>query len=116
MGDKNGDPRPASFHPDDGIRSVPEQPADSPEYDGLEKFLAGFTLVAVDALEKLPLEEALIEPDGTSTCTCNSVCTCVPVNTCSCNTVCSCDAVDSCGSNCSCVGDCCVGVYYAPCW
>jgi hypothetical protein len=107
---------PELFKPDDGIREVLESADGKEGCENFKKILAGFTLVATDALEKLPLEEALIEPNGSSTCACNSVCTCVPVNACSCNTVCSCNAVDVCGSNCSCVGDCCVGAYYAPCW
>jgi len=58
---------------------------------------------------KPPLEEQLLEPDGsgapavrmaaaggpTSACTCNSVCVCVPVSTCACNTVCTCNTVST---------------------
>ncbi|MCX6227533.1 MAG: hypothetical protein NTV01_22820 [Bacteroidia bacterium] len=67
-------------------------------------------------------------PDGSGTCSCNSVCTCVPVDSCSCNMVCTCDSVcstnlcacnpfDDCNHTCSCVATCstcCVGVYWYP--
>ncbi len=78
-------------------------------------------------------------PDGGGTCSCHSVCTCVPVNTCSCNMVCTCDTVcatdlcachpfsgcsiydcscvpvctcDSHCTTCSCVGYCSTGGHY----
>ncbi len=34
-------------------------------------------------------------PTGGGTCSCHSVCNCVPVSSCSCNLVCACDAVCS---------------------
>ena len=40
----------------------------------------------------LPDETA---PSGGGTCSCHSVCTCVPVTSCSCNVVCTCDSVCS---------------------
>ncbi len=51
---------------------------------------------------KPPLEEQLLEPDGTSldalvlagrVCSCHSVCACVPVTTCVCHAVCTCNLV-----------------------
>ena len=74
-------------------------------------------------------------------CSCNSVCTCVPVSSCNCNMVCTCDTVCStnlcacnpydgcsphvctcvpvtactCDTECTCVGTCgCIGVYWYP--
>lgn len=55
---------------------------------------------------KPPLREQLLDPDGepapsasshrvsvSAACTCNTVCTCVPVSACACNTVCTCNTV-----------------------
>jgi hypothetical protein len=57
-----------------------------------------FVLSRLDALEKPPLKEELIEPgaEGADGCTCNAVCACVPVDTCACFSVCQCNSVDSC--------------------
>ncbi|QTA82825.1 Uncharacterized protein dnl_52100 [Desulfonema limicola] len=87
---------------------------------------------------KIPDKEIqIMSPDeaapGEGTCSCHSVCSCVPVSSCSCHMVCTCDSVcstNACSCNpvsgcdtytctcqpvCSCVGhSCCVGVYFYP--
>lgn len=65
------------------------------------------------------------EVSGGQTCSCHSVCTCVPVTECSCHQVCTCDSVcsgndctchpfeacssHSCSPHSGCAGNCCVG-------
>lgn len=89
---------------------------------------------------KIPDKEVhLMHPDEQpptgGTCSCHSVCTCVPVSSCSCNLVCTCDSVCStntctchpftgcpthsctCQPVCSCVGycsTCTTGHYWYP--
>lgn len=86
---------------------------------------------------KVPGREVhIMQPDETNpgdkgTCSCHSVCTCVPVTECSCHVVCTCDSVcatntctchphsggGTCGCQpvCTCHGhSCCVGVYWYP--
>lgn len=85
---------------------------------------------------KIPDKEVhLMHPDekaptGSGTCSCNSVCTCVPVSGCNCNMVCTCDSVCatnlcacnpysgctphtcSCVPVCTCHGHCSTGYWY----
>jgi len=81
---------------------------------------ATFTLAKLRAFQKPPMEEELVEPPGASggTCSCNTVCACVPVQSCSCNSVCTCDTVTSCAAYSSGGGGGGGGYggYYAPCW
>jgi len=87
---------------------------------------------------KIPDKEVYImnttekPPTGSGTCSCNSVCTCVPVQSCTCNMVCTCDSVCSTnlcscnpfagctGHSCTCVpvcstcSTCSTGVYWYP--
>lgn len=81
------------FVADDSLKLATDSERPAPLDEG-----GAFTLVRLDAFQKPPLEEALIEPDGTGACSCNTVCACVPVQSCSCNTVCTCDTVASCGA------------------
>jgi len=76
-----------------------------------------FVMTKIDALEKPRLAEELIEPDGGSACSCNTVCPCVPDEICVCNTVCTCDTVETCASYSSGGGGGGGGAggYYAPC-
>ena len=98
---------------DDTLQAVPETNTDAPG----GTVVSAFMLTRLQALEKPRLEEELIEPDGGSSCGCNSVCACVPVETCACNQVCTCDSVESCHSYSSgCYGGGGgYGGYYAPC-
>jgi hypothetical protein len=104
--------------PDDRLRPVPAEPPQAAG-DALAPAMPAFILARLAALEKPRLEEALIEPDGGSACTCNAVCTCVPVETCACNEVCTCNTVSSCQSYSSGGGGGGggggYGGYYAPC-
>jgi hypothetical protein len=81
------------FVADDSLKLATDSESPAPLDEG-----GAFTLVRLDAFQKPPMEEALIEPDGTGACSCNTVCACVPVQNCSCNTVCTCDTVASCGA------------------
>lgn len=88
---------------DDRLKPVPEPGSKQDGTLAKGAGLGAFVLLRLDALEKPKLEESLIEPNGGSGCSCNSVCACVPVNTCACNEVCPCDTVTSCASySCSC--------------
>jgi hypothetical protein len=104
--------------PDDRIRKVDGAAGRD---DGLVP-LSGFVLAKVAGYQKPPLAEDLSDPGGGTyggTCTCNSVCTCVPVQTCACHAVCTCDTVQGCTV---CVhsggggGGGGYGGYYAPCF
>ena len=102
------------FYAKDALGFVP-QPKVKGTRDG-----ALFTLAKLSAFQKPPMEEELIEPPGASagTCSCNTVCSCVPVQSCSCNSVCTCDTVSSCAAYSSGGGGGGGGYggYYAPCW
>ncbi len=79
-----------------------------------------FTLAKLSAFQKPALEEHLIEPEGagSGSCSCNTVCSCVPVQTCACNTVCACHTVSTCAAYSSGGGGGGGGYggYYVPCW
>ena len=99
----NGKEPPA---PDDRLRELPEPKCEGSALSGAG--LAGFILLKLNSYQKPPLAEELSEPIGTGStggCSCNSVCTCVPVQACACDSVCTCDTVSQSG-NCSCVGTC----------
>lgn len=102
---------------DDGLREVPEE--DSGILQAAAKVAPAFVLTRMDTLIKPALKEELSEPDSGAgdACSCNSVCSCVPVETCACNQVCTCDTVDSCPSyESTCYGGGGgYGGYYAPC-
>lgn len=105
-------PRPVFIAKD--ILGFVEEPDAARERDD-----AAFTLAKLSAFQKPPLAEELIEPDSatSATCSCNTVCTCVPVQTCSCNTVCTCHSVESCAGHVSGGGGGGGGYWiYAPCY
>ncbi len=82
---REGNPNPAG-RPDYRLKSITEQ-------------IGGTTVsVAEDLALLVPNAEVHLatphlKADPKVTCTCNSVCTCVPVGGCACNAVCRCDTV-----------------------
>lgn len=53
-----------------------------------------FVLARLHVMVKPKMEETLDQPEGGSTnCSCNSVCACVPVISCACNQVCTCNTI-----------------------
>ncbi len=111
---------PAAPAPNDRLRETGEAAAAGDSSALAGSALGGFVLLKLDSYQKPPLAEDLSAPSGDAfggSCTCNSVCTCVPVQTCACDAVCTCDAVQGCSvcASYSCHGGG-GGGYWQPCF